>query len=309
MFAAIDIGTNTVLLLIAKFDGESLDVIHEEQRIPRLGKGVDKQRNLSEESIQRVVEALVDYRRIIDHYYSSVTHTIVTATSAVRDAANKKLFKSRITKETGFNVRILSGEEEAQWTYLGARSLLDTEVAERAVTLDIGGGSSEISMGRGNELIDYYSYDIGSVRFTERFIHSDPPKGAEIDSCRDAIVNAFEERPFSLNGEETDAIGVAGTVTSLAFMEADLTAYEPEKLAGMRMSRESVQKWVHRISDMTTAELLEKYPVVMKGRADVFLPGILILEEFLKRFDFSEFIVSTGGIRHGAVIKLYHDIN
>lgn len=302
MFAAIDIGTNTVLLLIAKYEGQKIEVIHEEQRIPRLGKGVDRDRNLSTEAMDRVVEALRDYRRIIDHYYPQVESTIVAATSAVRDASNKKEFVNRIEQQTGFDVRILTGQEEAQWTYLGARSMLTDGIARQAVTLDIGGGSSEVSLGREMELLDFHSFDIGSVRFTERFIHSDPPTPSEIEHCREAIAKAFDERPFSWKGD-TDAVGVAGTVTSLAYMEEGLTAYDPELLAGVKLSRGQVSKWVHNIGEMTTSELLQQYPEVMEGRADVFLPGIMILEEFLKKYGFNECIVSTGGIRHGAVVS------
>ncbi|MFH5832436.1 Ppx/GppA family phosphatase [Halalkalibaculum sp. DA3122] len=308
MYAAIDIGTNTLLLLIAEYDGDSLKVIHEEQRIPRLGQGVDKQRNLSEASVNRVVNALQEYRRIIDHYYPEVADTVVMATSAVRDSANRKEFKSIVSRETGFDLRILSGKEEARWTYLGARSMLSANIAQQAVTLDIGGGSSEVTLGKGHELLDYHSFDVGSVRFTERFLHSDPPGEDEVSRCRKAIAESFEHRPFSWNGK-TEAIGVAGTVTSLAFMEINATAYKPEKLAGMRLTRNTVQQWVQKISHMKAAELLEEYPVVMEGRADVFLPGILILDEFLKRYDFEEIVVSTGGIRHGAIIKLFQAQN
>lgn len=306
MFASIDIGTNTVLLLIAKYDGQKLKVVHEDQRIPRLGKGVDEHRNLDPQAVDRVVEALKEYRRVIDHYYSSVQKVMVTATSAVRDAANRDEFMEKVNQQTGFEVRLLSGEEEAEWTYRGALSVLppDLDLSGSLVTLDIGGGSSEISMGKEDELLDFYSFDIGSVRFTERFIHSDPPQEEEIKRCRAAIREAFEDHPFTMEGE-AHAIGVAGTVTSLAFMEADLTDYDSQQLAGITMSRSQVQKWIKKISNMTSDELLNQHPVVMEGRADVFLPGILILDEFLKRYEFEEFYVSTGGIRHGAILKLY----
>ncbi|MDZ7693889.1 MAG: Ppx/GppA phosphatase family protein [Balneolaceae bacterium] len=306
MFASIDIGTNTVLLLIAEYVGDKLTVIHVDQRIPRLGKGVDENRNLSDRSIQRVINALKEYRRLIDHYYPQVEQTIVTATSAVRDSANQEQFLKQVKQKTGFDVRILSGEEEAEWTYLGARSMMppDADLADQLITLDIGGGSTEVSLGRNDELIDFHSFDIGSVRFTERFIHSDPPKQEEIQACRKAIKTAFEDRLFSWEGE-AQAIGVAGTVTSLAFMEAGLVTYDPQELAGMKMTKKQVSEWIKELSQMTTAELLKEHPVVMEGRADVFLPGILILEVFLSTYNFDDFLVSTGGVRHGAILKLY----
>lgn len=307
MFAAIDIGTNTVLLLIAKCDGSSFEVIHEEQRIPRLGKGVDKNHNLAKDSIDRVIEALREYRRIITYYYSDVKQTMVIATSAVRDSSNKEEFKSRVEKETGFTIHVLSGLEEAKWTYRGARSMLGPEVGDTVITLDIGGGSTEVSLGINDKLTNYHSFDIGSVRFTERYIHSDPPRQEEIEACRKAIKEAFSANRFDWKGE-ADAVGIAGTVTSLAYMQSELTAYEPKKLAGMKMTTEQVRWWIDKISEMKTTELIDRYPVVMEGRADVFLPGILILEEFLKEYNFDQFIVSTGGIRHGGILKLSQGI-
>lgn len=307
MFAAIDIGSNTVLLLIAEYDGEKMQVIHQEQRMPRLGKGVDEHRNLSEEAVDRVISALKDYRRVIEHYYAGVSQIIVTATSAVRDSNNREEFKSQIKQETGFDILILSGREEAQWTYLGAHSMLEAAVSKQLLTLDIGGGSSEISLGRGQELIDYHSFDVGSVRFTERFINSDPPKQQEIENCRQAVGEAFDGHPFSWEGD-AEAVGMAGTVTSLAYMEADLSTYDSQKLAGMKMSRKEVGEWISVISAMTAAELVDEYPVVMKGRADVFLAGILVLEVFLDKYGFDDFTVSTGGIRHGAVIQMYQQL-
>lgn len=306
MFASIDIGTNTVLLLIAEYDGDKLTVIHIDQRIPRLGKGVDENRNLSDESIQRVIDALKEYRRLIDHYYPQVEDLIVTATSAVRDSANQKQFLVQVKQKAGFDVRILSGEEEAEWTYLGARSMMpsDADLPDQLITLDIGGGSTEVTLGRNDKLIDFHSFDIGSVRFAERFIHSDPPKQEEIEACRKAIKAAFDDRPFSWDGE-AQAIGVAGTVTSLAFMESGLLIYDAQKLAGMKMEKLQVTEWIQQLSQMTTDELLNEHPEVMEGRADVFLPGILILEAFLSAYNFEDFLVSTGGIRHGAILKLY----
>ncbi|MDX1639819.1 MAG: Ppx/GppA phosphatase family protein [Balneolaceae bacterium] len=299
-YAAVDIGTNTVLLLIAEYDGAVLTVLHEEQRIPRLGRGVDASRKLSTESMNRVIEALVEYRTIIERDFPAVKQTVVTATSAVRDASNRAEFRRLTSNKTGYDLKILSGREEAVWTYRGATTVLDLADSISVMTLDIGGGSSEISLGTGNELLDYYSYNIGSVRFTERFFHHDPPRNQEVTRCRNAIDDALEQHIFS-PGNETTAIGIAGTVTSLAYMQAGLASYDPRRLNGMIMTRTQVSRWIDYLSDTPIREIIARYPLVMEGRGDIFLAGVLILERFMQRYNFDQFTVSTGGIRHGAI--------
>lgn len=303
MFAAIDIGTNTALLLVAEKDGRTIRTVHEEQRIPRLGQGVDRERNLGGEAMKRVLDALTEYRGIIDRDFPQVTRTVVTATSAVRDAQNRGDFSKQIKEACGFDLRILSGNEEAEWTYAGALGALDGQVEGTSFVIDIGGGSTELALGNGNSLQDYYSYDIGSVRFTERYLYktTDLPSVTEVGACRRAIREAFEERPFA-PGEGATAIGVAGTVTSLAYLEAGMREYEAEKLNGMTLPGPTVSRWIETLRRLSIREILERYPMVMEGRADVFLAGILILDEFMKRYSFRDLVVSTGGIRHGAIL-------
>lgn len=303
MIAAIDIGTNTALLLVAETDGRTVRTIHEEQRIPRLGKGVDRERILDEKAMKRVLDALSEYRKIIDREFPEVTRTIVTATSAVRDAENRDDFKQKIREVCGFDLRILSGTEEAEWTYAGALGALDGRLVGPSLTIDIGGGSTELALGDGNTLQDCHSFDIGSVRFTERYLYrsSDPPADSEIEACRGAIRKAFKARPLAPDDGVT-AVGVAGTVTSLAYMEAGMRDYDADRLNGMTLTGRTVSDWADTLGGLTTREILERYPVVMDGRADVFLAGILILDEFMKRYAFPELVVTTGGIRHGAVL-------
>jgi exopolyphosphatase / guanosine-5'-triphosphate,3'-diphosphate pyrophosphatase len=169
--ASIDIGTNSVLLLVAEMDGENLHILRELQEVPRLGKGVDKNRNLHPDSQQRVIAVLKNYQNYLDdHYPETTAETIVTATSAARDAANRDQFLRLVKKETGWDVRLLSGREEAEITYRGALSVLNGREKTKNVILDIGGGSTEIAYGNGYNLADGFSADMGSVRFTERFL-------------------------------------------------------------------------------------------------------------------------------------------
>jgi exopolyphosphatase/guanosine-5'-triphosphate,3'-diphosphate pyrophosphatase len=299
--ASIDIGTNTALLLIAQQSENRLKVVHEEQRLPRLGQGVDKQGNLSEMAIGRVVTALKDFKAIIANHYPAVSKTVVTATSAVRDAENREDFVNEIYRETGLLVQILSGLEEAQYTFYGAQSVLPVSSIPVAV-VDIGGGSTEIAYGSAPDgLIARHSFDMGCVRFTERYFDGQPPDVPEIEKCGNSIDRMLDKKNFSFD-QETILIGVAGTVTSLAYMQLGCKSYSSSRLNGQIITQEILRKWINYVQKKTAVELIKKYPEVMEGRADIFLAGLLILEAIMDTYGFEKLTVSTGGIRHGALL-------
>lgn len=302
LHAAIDIGTNTVLLLVSAKKDEIMEPIREEQSIPRLGKGVDASGNLSELSMDRVIEVLMAYKKILQSEFPNIKSLTVTATSAVRDAVNRSFFMDRVREETGFEIKLLSGREEAEYTFAGALSMLSE--AGQAAVIDIGGGSTEIACGKNGVLGDSHSFNMGSVRFTERFIRSDPPEKDEVIRCRNEIKKILQSRPFDFvhQIEEVALVGVAGTVTSLAYMDIGLTKYDTEQVNGYCMTAEKINKWVKEISESNVNSLEETYPEVMKGRAEIILAGLLILDEFINFYDFPELVVSTGGIRHGAIL-------
>lgn len=302
MKASIDIGTNTALLLIAQHSENRFTVVHEEQRLPRLGQGVDKQGNLSDMAIERVVAALKDFKTIIAEQYPAVTDTVVTATSAVRDAENKEDFVKTINRETGFVVQILSGLKEAQYTFYGAQSVLPASNLP-IVVLDIGGGSTEIAYGSAPEgLFARHSFDMGCVRFTERYFESQPPAALQLEKCRNSIDRILNQKDFSFD-EKAILVGVAGTVTSLAYMQIGCETYYSSRLNGQIITRETLREWVTYIQEKTADELIRKYPEVMEGRADIFLAGLLILEAVMDAYGFKKLTVSTGGIRHGALLE------
>lgn len=302
MRAAIDIGTNTVLLLIAEENEDGLKMLHEEQRMPRLGKGVDVNKTLSEESMGRVITSLKEYQNILNSDFPEVAEVLVTATSAVRDASNRTAFIDLVKKETGFDVQMLSGKEEAEYTYKGALTVFDEQVTGDVLVLDIGGGSTEIALGRDGELIDSYSFDMGCVRFTERFLVQDPPFQEQIRECRQAVKSMLETKKFKPK-KNLKAVGVAGTLTSLAAIDLQIDEYDPEHMNGHWIVRNKLKKGIEIFSLHTHQQLLELSPKVLKGREDIFLAGLLILEGFLNYFDLEEIRVSTGGIRHGAIMN------
>lgn len=302
MYASIDIGTNTVLLLIAENSALGLHVIHEEQRVPRLGKGVDRDRNLSDEAISRVIQALIEYRTLIRKSYPGVKNIMVTATSAVRDAGNRQNFINRVKEETGFTIKLLNGAEEARFTFGGALSVLPVNSNPTAV-VDIGGGSTEVAWGTNGKLFDRYSFDMGSVRFTERYLADDPPSPEQVNRCRQAIDELLEENMFSFPSD-TIPVGVAGTATSLAYICLDHDTYNSSTINNTTIKLSELKSRIKNIQSIKSGELITEYPEVMKGRADIFLAGLLILERIMITYGFDQLIISTGGIRHGAILEM-----
>lgn len=300
--ASIDIGTNSVLLLVAEVLNNKINVLHEKQQIPRLGKGVDKDRKLHPQSMNRVLEVLSGYKGWLQSEHPEICgRVIVTATSAVRDAANRDHFLGRVKNETGWNVKLLSGREEAETTFKGALSVLESRQQSNHLILDIGGGSTEIAAGFGLSLQQAFSVDMGSVRFTERFFRTDPPQPSGIEMLRQTAKDLLTVHPLPF--EDFDAIGVAGTVTSVAAIKKGLRHYDASALNGFRMKRQDVQAFIQEFSVTASEKTEEKYAPFLTGRGDVILAGMIILDEFLAWSKKEKIIISTGGIRHGILLQ------
>jgi len=277
--AAIDIGTNTVLLLVAEVEGRQIRELRTEQRIPRLGKGVDAAGNLAPDRMMAVIEALVDYRDIIAEY--GQMEVVVSATSAVRDAANRIEFLWLVEEATGYRVRILTGEEEADTTFHGAMAMMDATPAGAWCVIDIGGGSTELILANGKTRVKQRSFDVGSVRLSERTGWTDP------ESVR-RLTDLFRSQGFDRRVEM--AVGVAGTATVVKEVATDLRL---ETLEAM------LEDW----RTLTPEELLARHPVVLDGRADVITAGLAILVAALRAVDADVLRVSDGGIRHGLLLR------
>lgn len=305
--SSIDIGTNSVLLLVADISNETIQVIHEEQQIPRLGQGVDQAGTLSDKAQHRVLSVLSDYKVLLDLNYPGISsETIVTATSALRDAENRSDFIKSICQNTGWRVSLLSGLQEAMVTYRGALSVLGDELNTAAnIVLDIGGGSTEIASGRGKELEKWDSLNMGSVRFTERFLKNNPPALAQVEAVRNEVRSMLKKWPTSKNIKSEQLIGVAGTVTSMAGIEMESDTYDAEIINGYRLSHRFIESMIGRLKRMKAEEIEVYYPAFLKGRGDVILGGLLILSEFMDYCNFDEITVSTGGIRHGILMEKY----
>lgn len=296
---AIDIGTNTFLLLVADVDEKgTVNPAAYEQRIPRLGKDVDAQKIIGKPAFERAAVILQEYKTISDRLHGE--RLVVAATSAVRDAANKKEFLSFIKAKTGLEIEILSGEEEASLTYLGAASGL--RLHHRAIAVvDIGGGSTEITLGTRKGIQKSFSLDIGSVRVTERYLQHDPPLSVELAVASEFVENALHH----LNGynfRKTTIVGVAGTATTLAALDQGLSNFDRTKISGYKLSRQAIETLYRRLRVLRLEKILALSNVTL-GRADILTAGTLILHELMKKTNAEEIIVSERGVRYGLVLR------
>lgn len=289
--AAVDIGTNTVRLLVRGADGSDLE---RDQRITRLGKGVDAARALSRDSMDRTLEAV---RAFVERARELGAERIrIAGTSALRDASNAGEFAAVVRDATGIDLEVLDGRTEGRCAYRGATSRLGDG---RFVVCDIGGGSTEL-ITSGAEV----SLDVGSVRVRERLLTSDPPRDDEIEAGRafvgDAVTGAV--RSLELDGRE-QLVGVAGTITTLAALAADLEVYNSDRVHGSRMTRAVVDEWASRLLSLTVEEIKKLGPV-QPGRADVIGAGVLILSVVMRVLGAEDVLVSEHDILDGLAADL-----
>jgi len=297
--ASFDLGTNTFLLLIADLQDGRLTPVCERETIVRLGKDVDAAGNLHADAMQRGLRCLQEYLRLAREHRAA--QIIAVGTSALRDAANREEFLQRVQAETGLTVQIISGETEARLTYLGALSS-QPQLAEPIAMVDIGGGSTEIVTGTYEKMYSARSVDIGSVRLTERFLHSDPVTAEEVAALRQ---QALQVILATWTRDELHTIrslvGTAGTITTLAAMAQQLTEYDPGHIDGYVLSKKMLRTLVAQLSGLTIAQR-KKLAGLSPARADVILAGALILEMFMDAYDFDEIIVSSRGLRYGVLL-------
>jgi exopolyphosphatase / guanosine-5'-triphosphate,3'-diphosphate pyrophosphatase len=298
---AIDIGTNSVRLLVAEVDGAGetaeLEPLDRRMRITRLGEGVDESRQLSPQAISRTLDALREYRGVLDEL--GVEQARATATSAARDAANRDDFFGPAADVLHFEPELLPGAEEARLSFLGATA----ELAEPApyVTVDIGGGSTEF-VGGTHEPDGLISIDTGSVRITEQYLRSDPPEPEELSEAV-SVVRAHlsdVEREIPAVREAATLVGLAGTITTVAAIELGLTEYDRDKIHHFRLDRTSAED-VFRTLATEPTDVRRHNPGLEPGRVDIIVGGTLILVTIMRTFDFNEMLVSEADILDGLV--------
>ena len=297
-FASIDIGTNTILLLVAELEGKgTFRVLDDRAEIARLGEGVDRTHRIGPEGEERSVQVLRSYLERCAQL--GVDEIVAAGTSALRDARNAEDFKARLKQELGLDLRVLSGEEEAAYSYLAVRRGLDLEGKELLV-VDVGGGSTQLIWGRGGALHRLISLNLGSVRLTERFLHSDPVREEECAELTRTIDRGLE--PLNADWGQQDKfdamVGLAGTFTTMAAIEKGLTQYSHSEVHGSRLSRAEVQRQIRLFRGKTIAERKE-IPGLEPKRADVILAGALLIDRIMALFHIDRVTVSDQGIRYG----------
>ncbi|MCU1362281.1 MAG: exopolyphosphatase [Acidimicrobiaceae bacterium] len=299
--AAIDCGSNSTRLLVSSGEGRALE---RDMRITRLSQGVDASGTLTLEAMERTFEVLATYRAVCDDL--DVQKGLLVATSAVRDASNRATFLSRARDVVGFEARVLSGGEEATFSYAGATRDLD-ESRTPTMIVDVGGGSTELALKVRGELKSF-SMQLGCVRVSERALGRGlvTPEG---DSAARSMIRAELDRAFLAVPDfdrvvgHVRLIGLAGTVATLAQLDARLAVYDRDVVHHRLLSRAVVQDWRDRLARETPEERLA-HPGMVVGREDVLTAGLYILDAVMDRFDVDQLLSSESDILDGIVSSL-----
>jgi exopolyphosphatase/guanosine-5'-triphosphate,3'-diphosphate pyrophosphatase len=302
--AVVDIGTNSTRLLVAEVDRATgaVEELHRESRVTRLGDGVDSGGRLCEEAMERVFDTLTAYRATMDGYKCEANLAVLT--SAVRDASNGAEFTERVRGRFALDARVLTGDEEAQLTFLGAMSDRDGASAEPTVVIDIGGGSTEFIVGSDHTASFHVSVQAGVLRMSERHIHTDPPAPRELQElAADTRAIFLEGLPAERRASVRRAIAVAGTATSAAAIDQELDPYDPERVHGYTLLLATVELLIARLADMSEAarrQVVGLHP----DRAPTIVAGMILLEEAMRAFGLDRVEVSEHDILRGGTLRL-----
>jgi exopolyphosphatase/guanosine-5'-triphosphate,3'-diphosphate pyrophosphatase len=300
IIASIDIGTNTVLMVIARSNGSgSPETIKNEFTIPRIGKGLVPGGPIREDKKELLLDIIKKFVDTAKYYKAD--KIIASATNAFRIASNSSEI-AELIRNMGVEIEVISGEKESYFAYLGAVSGFDKD--EEALVMDIGGGSTEIIYGKGENIHYRKSFQTGVVSLTEKFFLTDPPSPGDINSVNTELQKIFRElaeKKFS----PSKAIAIAGTPTTLACIQQGLSSFDEEAIEGSCLKKDDIMGMITEISVLSSEEILKKYSTVVKGREDVLLAGTLILFHLLNILGLSEVNVSTKGIRYGAIINYF----
>lgn len=298
---AVDIGTNSVRLLVADVDeNERLRTSHRMGEISRLGEGIDRTGLIDEAAASRTLDCLE--RFVQEAEYSGASRIRVAATNALRVAQNGLEVAARFSERIGYPVEVLSGEEEARLVFLAVLSGLSPPHG-RSVVVDIGGGSTEIISGLERDGTRVISLELGCVRLTERFIRSDPPTESELAAIRSYVREVFAEKLHEFETEGLDrAIGVGGTVTAFGALDLSLVKYDPTRIENHVLSQARISLIEKELCSIPVARRRD-LAGVSRGRADIIPAGAVILTEFVARFPVPGLTVSTRGLRYGLVLS------
>ena len=298
---AVDIGTNSVRLLVADVDeAERLRTAHRMGEISRLGEGLDRTGIIDEAAASRTLSCLE--RFVQEAEYSGASRIRVAGTNAFRVARNGPEIAERFSRQIGYPVEILTGDEEARLVFLAVLSGL-RQPQGKSVVVDIGGGSTEIICGHGEAGTQVISLELGCVRLTERLVSGDPPSAAELGAVRDHVRQVFAEKLGGFESEGIErAVGVGGTVTAFGALDLGLAKYDPSRIENHLLTNERISSIGKHLCEIPLAERRD-LAGVSRGRADIIPAGAIILEEFVERFGVAGVYVSTRGLRYGLALS------
>ncbi|MEI7787995.1 MAG: Ppx/GppA phosphatase family protein [Chlorobiaceae bacterium] len=294
--SCIDIGTNTALLLIADLEPESgtINPVYHQQTIVRLGKNVDAEKIIDPSALQRLIACLSEYRQISDEH--NAEEIIAAGTSALRDAQNHLEVISEVAQKTGITIRCIAGHEEAELTFFGAVAGM-SNIPDLFTVIDIGGGSTEISIGSGAALEESVSLNIGSVRLTERFFTTLPPPQHEVDAAKKHINDLLASSLLPFFAAREHIYGVAGTLTTIAQVSQGLKHFDALKVHNYPLSFHEVRAFLEHLKKSNLEQIIQLG--IPDGRADVITMGTLILHQFMRLLGVAEIRVSIQGLRFG----------
>jgi len=298
--ASIDVGTNSVKLLVADVEGQQIrSVLHEQQIITRLGQGVDKTGELLPEAMDRTLKAIEDFKREAE--LAGAQDVIAIATSAARDARNCDTFIQEAMEKTGIKLSVVSGDEEAELTFAGTCS--DPEFRSRRLILaDIGGGSSEFITGQDGRIENRFSVNTGCVRLTEEFIHSDPVDATELQRIFQHLISSLYSRLVGLLTVERYLVGVGGTITTLAAIHQGMEIHDAGKIHRYVLQKEEIVRLLTYLMRMKLEDR-KKVPGLPPQRADVIVAGAAIFSTIMEILRVGEITVSSRGLRYGILLK------
>jgi exopolyphosphatase/guanosine-5'-triphosphate,3'-diphosphate pyrophosphatase len=290
----IDLGSNTTRLIVMSYTPHhSFKLVDEVRETVRLAEGADIDGSLQPAPMDRGVAAM----KLFHNFCAStdVDTVVPTATSAVREATNRAEFLARVEQEAGLQLRVLSGEEEAYYGYLG---VVNSLAVNNAFVIDIGGGSTEVSMIRGRGLVRSVSQPIGALRLAERYVRSDPISKKDFKALEQAVAERFADMDWLQEGHGSTLAGVGGTIRALGKIDQKARNYSFDRIHAYTFTRERLDDMVEMLRGMTLAER-ERVPGLNADRADLVLPGALIVRQVMRQGGFEELTVSGQGVREG----------
>jgi len=311
--ATLDIGTNTAQLLVVEATDGGVRRVHAAERFVRLGEGVDARGRIGDEALSRLLDAL--HAHVSAARAHGVDRIVAAGTSALRDAANRTAVLDAVRAETGLTIDLLSGREEAAWSFAAACAAVGN-LAGPCLVVDVGGGSTELVAGRDpadhapryvDAITGRASLDVGCVRLTERCFSALPPPADAIERARALIDAALRDADLDA-GPDPILIGTAGTATALALVHAGPeSTWDALHSGGFVLSRADVQRWRTRLLRLDVDAIRALHPSAMNGRADVFSVGVLLLDRVMNHFDREALRVSPYELRHGLALRALAD--